>query len=49
MMSVKEKDLDSSPVGDQVRVPSVRTPSTSKAMASSVVRDCGSNGIREGE
>ena len=34
MMSAKEKVLDSSPVAvDQVRVPSVRTPSTSKAMA----------------
>jgi hypothetical protein len=33
-MSAKEKLFDSSPVEDQVRVPSVRTPSTSKAMAS---------------
>jgi ribosomal protein S17 len=45
MMSVKEKDLDSSPEGDHVRVPSVRTPSTSKAMAWRVVRMVESNSI----
>ena len=47
IMSAKEKDLDSSPVGDQMSVPSVRTPSTSKAMASRVVSVVGSKGIRK--
>jgi predicted RNase H-like HicB family nuclease len=46
MMSAKEKLFDSSPDGDQVSVPSVRTPSTSKATACRVVSDLGSKGMQ---
>src|ERR1039458_3412349 len=46
MMSAKEKFLDSSPADDQLNVPSVRTPSTSKAMACKVTSCCDSKGSR---
>src|ERR1039457_907092 len=46
MMSAKEKLLDSSPADDQLNVPSVRTPSTSKAMACKSTSCCDSKGSR---